>query len=108
MRHWLEYLPVWLLLRAIGALPRSWAHEVGMGLAALVYRVHPKLRRVGMRNLEIAFPDMPLPGRQRILRAVFRSIGRQLGEFCLLPSYTAENVKQFVTYDGLENFSRAN
>src|SRR5260221_12036217 len=73
MRPWLESLPVWLLLRAIGALPRSWAHAVGMGLAALVYRVHPKLRRVGMRNLEIAFPDMPLAGRQRILRAVFRS-----------------------------------
>src|SRR5258706_15484584 len=66
MRHWLEYLPVWLLLRAIGALPRSWAHAVGMGLAALVYRVHPKLRRGGMGKLGIAFPALPRAGREGI------------------------------------------
>src|SRR5258706_12803682 len=94
MRHWLEYLPVWLLLRAIGALPRSWAHIVGMGLAALVYRMHPKLRRVGTRKLEIIFPQMPAGGSERILRAAFRTICGQLGEFFLLPRDTPENVKK--------------
>jgi Kdo2-lipid IVA lauroyltransferase/acyltransferase len=107
MRQHLEYLPVWLLLHAIGALPRSLAHTVGIGLAMLVRVAHPKLRRVGMRNLEIAFPEMPEAERKRILRAAFRGIGRQLGEFCLVPRYTAENVSQYVVYNGLENFERA-
>ncbi len=107
MRHRLEYVPVWLLLRVIGALPRAWSHRIGIAFGELVYRLHPKLRRVGLRNLEIAFPKMPRVERERILRGVFRSIGRQLGEFCRLPRYTAENVSKFVAYHGLENFRNA-
>src|SRR5882672_10139848 len=56
MRYRLEYFPVWLLATFIGALPRPLARFLCQGLAMLVYALHGRLRRVGMRNLDLAFP----------------------------------------------------
>ena len=55
MRHRLEYALVWAIVRSLGALPRPVARAAGMALALLVYLLHGRLRRVGMRNLQIAF-----------------------------------------------------
>src|SRR4051812_45116716 len=107
MRHKLEYLPLWALVRGIGMLPRPLARGVGIALAQLVYFAHPKLRRVGMRNLQLAFPEKTRSERKRILRAVFTGMGRQLAEFCLFPKYSKENVKNIAIHDGFENFEAA-
>lgn len=108
MREWLEYAPVWLLVRVLGALPRPLARAVGIGVAKLVYVLHGRLRRVGLKNLEIAFPDKSLTERQRIVAGVFTSLGRLLAEVCRFPRYTRENISQVAIYDGFENYERAN
>lgn len=107
MRHRLEFAPVWLLLKVIGSLPRPLARALGIGLARLVYLLHRRLRDVGLRNLQIAFPENPRRQQRAILRGVFTSLGRLLAEFCLFPRYTRENVSSAVIYDGFENFERA-
>jgi Kdo2-lipid IVA lauroyltransferase/acyltransferase len=107
MRYRLEYALAWLLIRGISILPRPVARAAGIGLGQLVYLLHGKLRRVGMRNLQLAFPDKSAYERRRILRGEFTSLGRQLAEVCLFPSYTRENVTKIVVYDGFENFERA-
>jgi KDO2-lipid IV(A) lauroyltransferase len=108
MRDFLEYAPVWVVVKMLGMLPRPLARALGMGIARLVCRLHGRLRRVGLRNLEIAFPGMSLDERQRLLRAAFDNLGRLLAEFCLFPRYTRDNVDRVAVYDGLENFERAN
>ena len=71
MRHRIEYALVWLVIRALGALPRPLSRAAGITLARTVYLLHSKLRRVGMRNLKLAFPEKstvrsaPNPGRGR-------------------------------------------
>src|SRR5882762_8361834 len=107
MRHKLEYGLLWAVVRSLGLLPRWLARVVAIGFALVVYRGYGRLRKVGMRNLEMAFPLMPAKERRRILRGVFVSMGRQLAEFCLFPTYTRENVGRVVIYDGFENFERA-
>ena len=107
MRHRLEYAIVWLWVKTIGLLPRPLARAKGISLGLLVYLLHGRLRRVGMRNLELALPAMPRHERRRVLRGVYVSLGRQLAEVCLFPRYTRENVSQVVVYDGFENFDRA-
>jgi len=107
MRYRLEYALAWLLIRGISILPRPVARAAGIGLGQLVYLLHGKLRRVGMRNLQLAFPEKSAHERRRILRGEFTSLGRQLAEVCLFPSYTRENVTKVVVYDGFENFERA-
>ena len=107
MRHQLEYALAWLLIRGIGVLPRPLARAAGITLGQLVYLFHSKLRRVGMRNLQLVFPEKTTRERKKILRGVFTSLGRQLGEVCLFPRYTRENVTQVVVYSGFENFEQA-
>ena len=91
----------------VGALPRPLARASGISIAWLVYLLHGKLRRVGMRNLELAFPEKRRRERKKILRGVFTSLGRQVAEVCLFPTYTRENVSKTVVYEGFENFERA-
>ena len=107
MRHRLEYALVWFWIKVVGLLPRPLARAKGIALGLLVYLLHGRLRHVGMRNLKLAFPQMPRRERRRILRGVFISLGRQLAEVCLFPRYTRENVSKVVIYDGFENFERA-
>ncbi len=107
MRQKLEYAPVWLIVKTIGALPRWLARAIGISIAWTVYFLHVRLRHVGMRNLALAFPEKTRRERARILRGEFTSLGRQLAEVCLFPKYTLENVDKVVVYDGFENFERA-
>jgi len=107
MRQRLEYALAWLIIKFLGALPRPLARAAGITLAWKVYLLHFRLRRVGMRNLALAFPDKSRRERARILRGVFTSFGRQLAEVCRFPKYTRENVGKVVVYDGFENFERA-
>ena len=107
MRHRLEYAPVWLFVKVMGVLPRWAVRAKGISVGLLFYLLHARLRRVGMRNLEIAFPAMPRRERRRIVRRLFVHLGRQLAEFCLFPRYTKENVSRVAVYDGFENFDAA-
>jgi KDO2-lipid IV(A) lauroyltransferase len=107
VRHRLEFAALWVVVRTLGLLPRAVSRALAMAFALLVYLLHGRLRKVGLRNLEMAFPEMPATERRRILRGEFVSLGRQLAEFCLFPTYTRENVGRVVIYDGFENFERA-
>ena len=73
----------------------------------MVYLLHVRLRRVGMRNLAMALPEKSRREHARILRGEFTSLGRQLAEVCQFPRYTRENVNRVVVYDGFENYERA-
>jgi Kdo2-lipid IVA lauroyltransferase/acyltransferase len=62
---------------------------------------------VGMRNLELAFPEKTKAERARILRGEFASLGRQLVEVCHFPEYTLENIERVVVFEGFENYEQA-
>jgi Kdo2-lipid IVA lauroyltransferase/acyltransferase len=108
MRHRLEYLPVLMLAKFVGLLPRPLARLFCITIGLLAYVLYPRLRRVGMRNLDIAFPGMAREGKRKVLRQVYKNLGRQMGEFCLFPRYTKENISDVVVYDSFENFAEAN
>jgi KDO2-lipid IV(A) lauroyltransferase len=107
MRHKLEFALVWLIIRALAVLPRPAARALAVAMFQVVRLVHGRLRRTGMRNLRLAFPEITPAQRRRILRGVFTSLGRQLAEVCRFPGYTRENVSRVVIYDGFENFAAA-
>lgn len=107
MRFRLEYLPVWLIAQTLRWSPRPVARALARAIAMLVYWAHPRLRRVGMRNLQLAFPEKPLAERERILKGVYLSLGRLLSEVPKFPDYKLETVDRIAIYDGLENFLAA-
>jgi KDO2-lipid IV(A) lauroyltransferase len=107
MRYWLEFLPVWLIAQILRWSPRPLARTIGQSIGAAFYYGYPRLRQVGRRNLELAFPALPLAERELILRGVYRSLGRLLAEVPKFPSYTRENVDHIAIYDGFENYTAA-
>lgn len=107
MRHKLEYAPVWLIVNVLGFLPLGLARLIGIGIGYAVYLLHGRLRRVGQRNLQFAFPDKTPRERKRILRGVFRTLGRQLADFCHFPSFDARNINSLAVYEGFECFESA-
>lgn len=107
MRHRLEYALVWPWIKLLGLLPRPISRAIGIAIGLAVYYLHPRLREVGMRNLAFAFSEMPVEDRRHILRGEFVSLGRQLAEVCLFPTYTHANVSDVIVYDGLENYEKA-
>jgi Kdo2-lipid IVA lauroyltransferase/acyltransferase len=106
-QHKLEYAPVWLLARLLGVLPRPLVRLACQTVAMLMYTAHRRLRKVGLRNLELAFPEKGRKEKLRILRGLFLGLGRQLAEFVLFPRYTRGNVSRVAVYDGFQNFAEA-
>lgn len=107
MRQHIEYAAAWLIIKSLNVLPRPLARALGICLAWTVYFCHFRLRRVGLRNLALVFPEKGHREHARILRGAFTSMGRQLAEVCQFPKYTRENVGRVVVYDGFENYERA-
>ncbi|MGC9291922.1 MAG: lysophospholipid acyltransferase family protein [Acidobacteriaceae bacterium] len=107
MRQRFEYVFTWCLVQALGLPPRPLARRVGAVLGALAYRFVPRLRRVGHRNLQLAFPEKSPWERGRILRDMYRSLGWQLAEFCQMPHTTSDQANRIVRYEGLENYIAA-
>jgi len=105
-----ENLECWLVVavaRALGVMPRGLARFLARLLAIAVYRMFGRLRRVGVRNLELALPEASQAERTRILRGVYRSLGRQLVEFCRMSRYTPENTRGWIRTEGLEHYLAA-
>ena len=59
-------------------------------MAGLAYGALGRLRRVGLRNLALAFPEKADRERERILREEYRNLGYLLAEFCLMRGFTFE------------------
>jgi KDO2-lipid IV(A) lauroyltransferase len=107
MREKLEFWIVVAVARPLGRLPRGLACRLAGVLAWSVYVLHGRLRHVGQRNLELAFPGLPAGERKEILRGVYRSLGRQLVEFCRMARYTAENTRGWIRTEGLDHYLAA-
>jgi Kdo2-lipid IVA lauroyltransferase/acyltransferase len=107
MRERLEYLTAWAGLRLLGLLPRGPARFLGVCFAASIYRLQPRLRRIALFNLGIAFPDWTGAQREEAIRGMIRQIGWMIGGFSQFPKYTRENIEKIVAIDGAENFAAA-
>jgi KDO2-lipid IV(A) lauroyltransferase len=103
----LEYLAASNVLKALGWLPHPLARGVCVLLAAMSYRLWPRLRRVGLFNLRLAFPEWPERARRRVLFGLFRNLGRMFADFAHFPRLNRQNIERVIIYDGFENYARA-
>lgn len=94
----LEYFVARGILGFVGLLPRSLAIAAGIWVARIAYPFLGKLRRVGHRNLEIAFPKKTLEERETLLKKSFESLGRMLGEVSQFPRATPESLAELTEF----------
>ena len=107
MREKLEYGLVVAVARCLGRTPRGIARLLARLIAFTVYWCFGRLRRTGLRNLELALPQLSLKTRKKILRGVYIHLGWQLVEFCRMKRYTRENVSGWMRTEGLEHYLAA-
>ncbi len=107
LRERIEFWAVRGLVGALGALPRAAARGVGAAIGLLAYAAASRLRRVGRKNLALAFPEFSHAERERILRASFRNLGWQLADFAQMRRYTRTYAEEIIRYEGLENYLHA-
>jgi len=102
----LQYLIARLLLGAFAVLPVWVGFAVSAAMARVFFLFSGKLRRVGERNVEIAFPDLSPKERQRLLRGCFANLGRLLAVFAYVTNHP-EELKQLIDCEGIENLEAA-
>jgi KDO2-lipid IV(A) lauroyltransferase len=107
MQETLEYGLVRAVAGCLGRMPRGVARLLAACLAFAVYWCFGRLRRVGMRNLELALPELPAQARKKILKHVYIHLGWQLVEFCRMTRYTAQNTRNWMRTDGLDHYLAA-
>ncbi len=106
-RHRIEYRLAKGLVDLLCWMPHRVARACCALLAALSYRLWPRLRRVGMFNLRLAFPEWSDRERRRVLRGLFRNLGRMLADFAHFPRLNRQNIEQYIIYDGFETYAQA-
>jgi KDO2-lipid IV(A) lauroyltransferase len=103
----LEYLPVAALVKMFAAMPLERALKVGASLGSMIMRLDVGNRPIGIKNLEIAFPELEREARLRILADMYRNWGRIIAEWPHSGALNRDNIEKFVTYDGVENLREA-
>jgi KDO2-lipid IV(A) lauroyltransferase len=83
------------------------ANRLAFAGAQLLDRAIPKLRKTALKNLAFALPQLEATRRAQITDGVFRSVGRLLLGLARFPSLTADTVRQWIRYEGLEHYQAA-
>jgi Kdo2-lipid IVA lauroyltransferase/acyltransferase len=104
MKEWIEYAPVWLILKTLSALPRRAARSLAASVAGLLFSLQPKLKKTADFNLRLAFPDWSDAQRKDVIRKMVRNLGWMAAEFARIPRLTKENIDKVVILEDHENF----
>src|ERR1700680_102719 len=104
MKEWLEYAAVWLVLKMLGALPRSVARGFAASVTRLLFSLQPKLKETAEFNLRLAFPGWTVTQRKDATRKMVRNLGWMAAEFARFPRLTKGNIEEVVILEGHENF----
>lgn len=107
MREWCEYAAAWTIVKFLGILPRPVARTTAAAMAHVLLLSRPPLRRAGIVNLRLAFPDWSDAQRRRTRHRMVRYLGWMAAEFAHFPELSRENIERLVVLDGFENFDAA-
>lgn len=102
----LEYGAARAAFAVLGVLPRSVALKLCIWLMSALPFILTALRRTGLKNLEIAFPEKSEAERRAILKGTMESLGRVLGELSQIHKYTRERLAELIDFD-LDEESKA-
>lgn len=83
------------------------AEIIGEKLGRAIYRASKKHRYRALSNLELAFPDMSAPDRERLARQVFEHFGRVTADFLVSAKRTREQLESEMQVEGIEHLDQA-
>ncbi len=107
IRNGLEYCVALVAVKSLEYSPSPIAFWLGSRYASLLDLAVPRLRRVALRNLSLAMPQLTDPERRRIVDGVFCSIGRLLVVFARFPRIRRDSLSRWIRLEGGEHFEEA-
>lgn len=87
--------------------PRPVAFALSRFYVRLLDLALPRLRRVAMRNLSFAMPELTDAARRRVVDGNFHSIARLLVALARFPRIDRHNISEWIRYEGFEHFEQA-
>jgi KDO2-lipid IV(A) lauroyltransferase len=96
-----------IFISAIECIPISIRRIIAIFMAKLFYYLSLKHRLIAIHNLMRSFPDKPLKEIIRIVKESYLSVALILVEFYNITSLTKNNINQFFTFKGLDNYTNA-
>lgn len=93
-----EYYAFSVAMGTLSIMPRFAALAACRLLGRAAYHSLSGPRRTGVRNLELAFPDMPDAERQRVIRGTFENLGRVVAEMSQLHKATPATFEKIVDF----------
>jgi len=106
-RLYIEYAIARIAVATLQYTPLNLSIHLGRAYARVLDFAVPRLRRVAMRNLAMAFPQLPIARHRQIADGVFESIARLLAAFSRFPAISRLNVDQWIRYEGFEHVTAA-
>ncbi len=91
--------------RALGALPMPAALAVGRGLGTAAHALLATPRRLAVAHMGLAFPELDLATRRRLVRATFRHAGQAFAELSLFESILRR--PDYIHLEGVEALDTA-
>ncbi len=97
-----DRLIFWMLvsvIHALSLLPDFILYQLGVAGGLIFYHLDRRHTRIGIRNLEIAFPERSDAERRRILRASYINLGRTGAEYMRLGGFFYRRLVRRITYN---------
>lgn len=108
MRYWLEYIPFITIATIVRLLPRSTALALGRKLGKLGMHLQPKRVKIADDNLRHAFPDLPVPEREELVKQVFSDLGLGFIEMVRLDMFDGQkDLERLFRIEGQEHIKHA-
>jgi KDO2-lipid IV(A) lauroyltransferase len=107
VRHRLEYALFLGLRGVLRSLPHAAARACGSFLGRLAHRLDRRHREVALRNLELAFPELPHAARRRLAARCFRHFGGALCDLISADRFDPVEVCRRFSFTGWEHLDAA-
>lgn len=95
-------LLIHLMMTVTRYLPLSWARALGRGIGALLYCFNARMRRVAIRNLELAYPTWTQGERRRMAKQSVQSTAELMAEMGRLWFHPWEDIAALIEVEGSE------
>lgn len=91
-------------VRGMGALPLGVTRRLGRCIGRLGYYIVPRVRKVGMANLDLAYGrTLARDEKVRILKQAAENVGIVAAEFARIPQLAGDFLEKHVNVKGLEH-----
>ncbi len=105
-RYWLTWAGIGLL-RLLAMLPFPVMLATGRALGSLLRHLPISFVRIARRNIELCFPELDAPARERLLNEHFKSLGIALMEVPLAWWITPKQLAKLVRIEGTQHLQAA-